>query len=225
MSHLSSATQEAPAATSITVARPAGAGAAHILIAAVFNDSPGAGPLPMNGSTGWTRFVTRTHTAYASSEVSLFWALGDVAALTFTIPGGSSGNLRAEVSAFAGRNLTTPIDDFDTAESVSASIAVPAMTAAANDADVLSTWSDFQANISGPITGGAPGGYTDRFNDNTPPEMHVIVSTAEGLAAGAIASASRACGNFTAKLAVGVVIAAAGGGGGGGGGYGYTVTL
>jgi hypothetical protein len=210
MSHLASSTAAATAANSISPARPAGAGAEHILIAAVWNNSPASGPVPMTGSAGWTRFRSRFHTAYVAAECSLFWALGDVAALTFSIPGGTSANLRALVSAFAGRNLTAPIGDVQDAESIAATITVPLLTMTLDDSDVLATWAEFQASLLGPITGGAPSGYTDRINDATDTDMHVIGSTRAAFAVGTNGPNARACGNFTAKLATGVVIMPAG---------------
>jgi hypothetical protein len=214
MSHLSSSTNEVVSAPSITIARPAGANASHILVAAIWCDAWAPGGIT---APGWTRALTYNHTAYAASELALFLALGDVAALTFNLQAAAgSANIRGLVSAFAGRDLGAPLGDLQVAESINATTSVPSLTALAGD-DAFCTWADFQAAISGPITGGAPAGFTDRFNDNTPAELHVIGSTADGLSAGPTGVLSRACGNFTAKIAGGLLIKAAGGGGGGGG--------
>jgi hypothetical protein len=216
MSHLSSSSNAAQVVNSLTVTRPAGANASHILIAAVWrSDSDNGGVV---APAGWTRVLRLPHTAYTASELSLFWALGDVASLVFSQPTGTVVNMIALVSAFSGRNLSAPIGAITSGEYLGTTVVVPSLATAAGD-DVLGTWAEFQAGISGPITGGAPGGYTDRINNSSGagPDMHAIESTADGVAAGSTGALSRACGNFTAKLGAGIVIQAAGGGGGGGG--------
>jgi hypothetical protein len=60
-----------------------------------------------------------------------------------------------------------------------------------------------------------PAGYTDRFNDTTS-TFHAAMATQDALVAGATGLITRACANFTAKLAAGVALNAVGVGGGGG---------
>jgi hypothetical protein len=87
MSHLASTTAVAVSATGITVARPAGAGAAHILLAFVWRDFSNGGA--MTASAGWTSIGSLVHSGFVASQINVFWALGDVAALTFSAPAAS----------------------------------------------------------------------------------------------------------------------------------------
>lgn len=208
MSHLASTTGVDVSATGITVARPAGAGAAHILLAFVWRDFSNGGP--MTASAGWTSIGSLVHSGFVASQINVFWALGDVAALTFSAPA-ASGFIKAGVSAFAGRNLASPIADFKFAEGTAATTSVPSLAATAG-ADVAASWSDFQNATS---LGTVPAGYTDRFNDTTN-TFHAALATQDALVAGATGLITRACANFTAKLAAGVALNAVGVGGGGG---------
>jgi len=203
MSHLASTSAVAVSATGITVARPAGAGAAHIMLAFVWRDFANGGA--MTASTGWNPLGSATHSGFAASQINVFWALGDVAALTFSAPA-ASGNIKADVSAFAGRNLATPIADFKFAEDTVATTSVPSLGATAG-ADVAASWADFQNATS---LGTVPAGYTDRFNDTTS-TFHTAIATQDALVAGATGLITRTCANFTAKLAAGVALNAAGG--------------
>jgi hypothetical protein len=217
MSHLSSASNVGVGVTNITVARPAGAGAAHILIAKVWRDFTTGGA--MTASADWTAIGFSNHAGFSQAQVNLFWALGDVATLVFSAPSGS-GNMKVDVSAFAGRNLATPIADSTFAESTAATTSVPSLNATAG-ADILAGWADFQNASS---LGAAPGGYTDRFNDTTG-TFHSAAATIDAVSAGATGAITRSCANFTAKLAAGVAINAVGVGGGGGGSGSVSVVI
>lgn len=194
--------------TGVDPGKPAGTIAGDILIAEV-SGGVNTSFLPVVAPSGWTAIASISKPEN-SVHSAFFWALGDVAGTIFDSTSGTS-DITVRISAFSGRNTTTPITASAQAidSSGSSSAPAPSVVAAAND-DLMVVWYDGQTNV---IFGAAPSPLIDR-DDASIGNARTTMASTDAVAAGATGTFSRTTSNgYTARLMTTIAIAVAGGGG------------
>jgi hypothetical protein len=173
-------------ATSTTIARPAGAGAGHTLVALMF------GPLPSIATqaapTGWT---AGEGVAAGSGEQTarIYTAPGDVAELTFAHASGAAQGIICFATT-APLRAGSDLEGYNFSNNPGTDAPTPSITATAGDL-VVSVFVQADNGTGGARPGPIQSGYTQRLNVNvaeTPPYLSVI--SAADAAAGATGTIS-----------------------------------
>lgn len=204
-------TINASASTSagIDPGKPAGTAADDILIAEVSGGLDTAS-LPVVPPAGWTEIATISKPENGVHS-AFFWALGNVASTLFDSTLNGTYTYTVRISAFSGRNTTTPITASATFSDSTgfATAPAPSVVAAAND-DLMAVWFDGQTNV---VFGAPPSPLVDR-DDSTIGITRTTMASTDAVAAGATGTLSRTTSNgYAARLMTTIAIAVAGGGG------------
>jgi hypothetical protein len=199
MSILSTSSGAVDNGVSITITRPAGAGASHFLACLLARQGSAGGII--SAPTGWTRRIEIDAVNF-TAQLAIYTAPGDVSALQFDVPSGNS-SLRYGCVAFAGRSSAH--EDSDIAESTTTTADIPALIATAG-ADGAFIWFNAQTVTA---FGSVPGGLTDFFDEGTN-NMRVVAAHAAAFSAGSQGPFSRTAPNFDCKLSAGILVPASG---------------
>ena len=187
----------------VSPAVPAGAIASDVLIMEI-SGTISSSALPLTPPAGWTLIGSDVVSGNWSSHY--YWAMGDVASTTFTASG-ATFNCTARISAFSGRNTSTPISTSAVVDFAGnfANLTSSALTVATGD-DVYIAWDTLQTVGT---FGGTPAGLTD-ISQIDGSNFSSLLSYQDAATAGVLPVYSRSeSHNFTGRSVATIALAAA----------------